>query len=295
MANENESSNFIIDSSDELAKPIQESAASDEAEINEESETSETDDGGDDQSEQQEQDKPRKNGFKKRIDRLNRNLSEKDQRIALLQRDLEEARKTSTPKQEAQPQVSSESEPDPSNFETNAEYIKALNKHYRELDKAEAKKAEESGKQRETQEKVTKEYNSKLDSFKKSQPDFDDVVADFADKYGEFRASPAIIEALMTSDLGPNVLYEVLNDHAEYDRLSKLSESAIIREIGKIEARIALKQETSASNVQRQSKAPAPVSPAGRGGVPVTKSLNDPNISFAEYEQIRLKQLKSKK
>lgn len=163
------------------------------------------------------------------------------------------------------------------------------------MEKAEAKKEAEVGRSKEAQERISKEYNSKLEAFKKVQPDFDEVISDFAENYGDFRASPAVIEALMTSDYGPNVLYEILNDHAEYERLAKLSDLAIIREIGKIEARIQSKKESATSNSLKASKAPAPVSPLGKGSTPVTKSLSDPNISFAEYEKIRMQQLKNKK
>jgi hypothetical protein len=270
---------------------VQSSAPQNEGENHEESETSESDQSEENEQQEQEQDKPKKNGFKKRIDRLNRNLSERDQRIVSLQKELEEIRKSNQPNQNANEDVN-KGEPSPDDFQTNAEYIKALNKYYRDLDKAEAKKESEAGKQRETQQKMTTEHGSRLEQFKKAQPDFDDVVADFNDVYGELRASPAVIEAIMTSEYGPNVLYEVLKDHAEYERLTKLSDSAIIREIGKIEARIHNKKEAASSNAQKASKAPAPISPLGKGSTPSAKSLNDPGLSFAEYEKIRRKQQK---
>lgn len=268
--------------------------ASDTSDESLDTDVDETDDQEDDQNNGDDK-KPKKRNVHKRIGKLTKNLSAARQEAEYWkQAALKSQGAQQEPKQTNQSSVHDDigAEPDPGQFETNAEYIKALNKYHRELDKAEAKKEAEAGKSRETQERISKEYNSKLESFKKVQPDFDEVISDFAETYGDFKASPAVIEALMTSDYGPNVLYEILNDHAEYERLAKLSDAAIIREIGKIEARIQSKKEAEKSNSLKTSKAPAPISPLGKGTTPVAKSLSDPNISFADYEKLRRKQSK---
>lgn len=246
-----------------------------------------------DASEQEGSDKPKKkNGFAKRVDRLNRNISERDQTIASLQKELEQARK---PAQSDQSQKSesklSDGEPNQQDFESNAEYIRAYTKWQFDQAKSTQEKELAEAKARDARKEIQTSYDGRLNEFKAAQADFDEVVADFADTYGDFKASPAIINTLMLADHGPEVLYGVLKDHAEYDRLSKLSESEIIREIHKKDARIALRKESEAqSQTQTQSKpkttsAPKPPAPISSASTKVNKSYDD--MSFDEFMAAR--------
>lgn len=276
----------------------QQSAPSDEGET-EASDTSEDqskkNDQGDDEESQDEASKSRKkNGFKKRIDRLNRNISERDNRISTLQQELEKY-KQSIQGDKSQGSKATEGEPNPDDYDTNAEYIRALNKYERELEKAEAKKEAELAEVAASNNKLVETHTGRVNEFKKSHADFDQVVTEFREVFGEFQASQGVLRAIMKSPHGPKIVYDVLKDHDEYERLSEMSEDEVLREIYKKEARIEFSLESQKNTQPKTSKAPAPVSPVGRGAVTVTKSLNDPNLSFAEYEKLRKQQLKNKK
>lgn len=236
-----------------------------------------------------------RNGFKKRLDREKRKLSE-------AQREADYWKKValehgSQPKQTEQAKTENQDpEPNMNDFDTVGEYNKALVKwelrQSKAAEKAEREKEQSQIKAKETYQKVESEFAKKLDTFKKAAPDFDDVVEDFNDRYGKFKASLSITEAILSSEFGPQIYYDILKTPGEYERLSGMSEVAIIRELGKKEARLA--SEASSSRQIKTSKAPAPVSTIGKGSASTSKSLSDPKLSFAEFERMRMKQLNQK-
>nr|BFD63166.1 hypothetical protein BdHM001_18470 [Bdellovibrio sp. HM001] len=249
--------------------------------------------GNEEQDQQDVGQKNRPNRLQKRFDKLTKRASDAEA-LAEYWRQRAEGKSHQESKPVESKQQASEAEPRPDDFDTNAEYIRAYTKWELKQEKLQSEKATAQAKAQEAQSKMQNEHNARLAEFKKTATDFDDVVADFAEEYGEFKAAPDVIEALMSSDLGPNILYKILKTPGEYERLQKLSVASAIREIGKIEAGIAA-EKSSSQSINKTSKAPAPVSTVGGGGGALTKSLSDPNISFAEYEKIRMQQLKNKK
>lgn len=238
--------------------------------------------------------KPRKNGFKKRLDREKRKIAEKDQEIDYWKREalkrMESEKQTPTKADSKAGDL--DKEPNQDDFDSVGEYAKALAKYEAAQIRKEARENLKKEEIQTKQSSIQKEYNTKLNEFKKTATDFDEVVSDFAENYGDFNASPEVFEALLTSDFGPQIVYEVMKNPSEYERLSKLSPLSVIREIGKMEAKLAAKSELKSQAVK--SKAPAPVNPIGKGSASVSKSIYDPNISFEDYEKVRSQQLKNK-
>lgn len=249
-------------------------------------ENSEESQGDQGQKDSEAQNKPKKKGgFERRIERFQRQMSEKDQRIAALEAQINGKTQTS------QSESKSEGEPNPDDFDTVGEYARAVarweSKQAREHDRQEADRARNA----ENFQKRSHDYNSKVSDFATKTPDFHDVIEDFTEEHGQFQASPAIWEALHDSEFGAQIPYEVMKTPGEYERLSRMTEAQVIREIGKIEARLSAKAE-SAKQINKTSKAPAPASPIGKGSASTSKSINDPNISFSEYEKLRKQQMK---
>lgn len=240
------------------------------------------------------QNKPKKKGgFERRIERFQRQMSEKDQRIAALEAQL--TGKTPAPEERTAQKHSDMTKPNREDFETIADYTEAYADWKIEQANADAQRKADEAKANESASARAVEYKGKVDEFVKRTHDFHDVVADFQEEHGNFNATPRIWQALHDSDFGEQIPYEIMKTPGEYERLSKMSEDRIIFEIGKMSARIHTKNESAKKNLGQPSKAPAPVSPLGKGSTPVTKSLSDPNISFADYEKIRMQQLKNKK
>jgi hypothetical protein len=64
------------------------------------------------------------------------------------------------------------------------------------------------------------------------------------------------------------------------------------RAIGRLEARIELKYDTSSSKKVSKSKAPKPLKKLGTKGKASVTDIYDPNLSQSEYERLREKQLR---
>lgn len=278
-------------------KPVETPAAETATGGDQDLQSDEPGDGDLEADQEVETDKPRKkkNGFRQQIDREKRKVIEREQEIAALKAQLSSQTK---PNQETSTTAKSEtdSEPNANDFDNNADYIKAYTKWELKLARQEQDKLASEAKAKESASAIQNDYNSRLDEFKKSTPDFDDVVSDFKDEFGDLQASPAVIETLMTSEFGPAILYDVMNTPGEYMRLSKMSEYQVIKELGKKEfqlsqAKAASTQETTQPK-PKLSKAPPPVQPLGAGAQAISKSPQD--MDTDEYLAWRKEQRKGK-
>lgn len=243
----------------------------------------------DEESEETREGKPKKkSGFKKRIERFQRRLSEKDQEIEFLRRQMDKGGKTETPNpNEKQDTIHAQHEndkPKEEDFETLAEYTEALTDW--KVDKALAAR---DAKARETEtksayQKQVESFQSKCREFSQTQSDFADVLEDV----GDINVSVGLEQAIITSDIGPELIYELAQDRKEYERINNLSPIAAAKEIGRIEQRLANRKESSSQKTQtRTTKAPAPPNPVGTQSRQTTsKKLTDPNLSQAEFEKI---------
>lgn len=290
------------------SKVDEKSASSHEVEQDEtqdESETSEKLEASSDDSQEKEDSeeskdgegkpKPKVNGFKKRIDKLNSRLSAKDQELEYWKKEALKAKEIQEPqvKDEVKKEAVSEGKPNPDNFETHADYLDALTEY--KLDQRE--KAKEV-KAKETEAKTAvktqlETFQSKVAEFKKEKEDFDDVI-EAAD---DIIMSLGVQESILSSDFGPELMYELSKNREEYERINKLSFVAAAREIGKIEAKLSKASESSEEKkpeTKKLTKAPAPMSPVGSKGAGSTKkSIFDPDLSQSEYERLRREQMKA--
>jgi hypothetical protein len=274
----------------EAVKADEKAEASDASE-NEADETDETEleakEGQDDEEEtsQDDETKPKKKGgFKKRIERFQKRLSEKEAEV--------EHWKQAALKSQPQPKPESKTadvkpvdKPKAESFETHDEYVEALTDWKMEQrEKAQEIKSKEAQVRTEFQ-KTVDAFQAKVTEFKEENDDFDEVVADVDD----IPLSFAIHDAIMTSDLGPQVMYELAKNRKELVRINGLSAIAAAREIGKLEARLSTKEETPKET--KQTKAPPPLKPVGSGkSASVKKSIHDPNLGQKEFERLREEQ-----
>lgn len=250
---------------------------------------SDDEDGDDDDLEAKERPKKSK-GWQRRIKKFRRMLSEKDQRIAFLESQIaakEAPQKTDNPVIEDSDQPK---RPNPDDFETNDEYIEALTDwkiEQRELEKERKAKAESA--KRSLEEKQAA-FAAQVKEFKKEVDDFDEVIAEVDD----IIVSPALCEALFASEMGAQVVYELAKNRDEFARINKLGVVAAAKEIGKIEALLTKKKESP--TVKKTTSAPPPPKPVGRSSEKaVRRSIYDPDISQADFEELRAEQERRRK
>lgn len=252
------------------------------------SDESEADDSQEPEAKDSENEKPKKKGgFQRRIDKLNQRASAAQQEAEYWK---EQALKGASGPKSAEkvetPKADQAGKPDPDKFETHAEYVEALTDWKIEVkDKAKAAEARQSQLKTE-QENAMKSHSERVNAFKEKTDNFMEVLENVDD----LPVSPAVQELIVTSDHGPELMYELAKNRAEYERINKLSPLAAARELGKIESRIAAQSpDPKKTESKKITKAPQPISPVGQKGGASEKSPDE--MPYQEYKKWREAQL----
>jgi hypothetical protein len=95
-------------------------------------------------------------------------------------------------------------------------------------------------------------------------PDFDEMVAS-----SQVQVRDEVRDAILESDVGPQILYQLASDDELAQRISTMPVNKALKELGKLEGQFERKEappEVKSETVAR-SKAPAPIKPltAGKG------------------------------
>ncbi len=264
----------------------EESDTSDESKEGEELLAKDEQEDTEDSAEKESEDRPvKKSGFKKRIHKLNQKLSAQQQETEFWKaKALEQKPEKQEP---VKAKVSSNDKPKEDQFETHAEYVEALT-DWKVEQKLKSEKAEAEKSELQTQfQKQVKAHNERLQAFRETVDDFDEVIEDVA----HVQIPVAVEDLILDSDLGPAVMYELAKDPEELERVCKLSPMRAAREIGKIEARIKASEKPETKEAKK-TKAPPPIKPVGSSAASsVKKSIYDTNLSQREFEKLREEQL----
>ena len=194
----------------------------------------------------------------------------------------------------SQPQQASEQpedEPQPHQFSDAFEYAKALaeftaEKALRERDRQEAER-----KENEQRQKVLTEWAKRVETAKAELPDFDDMVAS-----SDVVVTDPIRDAILESDVGPQILYHLAENPEIAEKLASQSVASALRQLGKLEAKFekAVEEQTEtkpSKTVAKKSNAPEPIKPL-RGSsvatdIPMT-SDGQFHGTFAQWKAARL-------
>lgn len=250
---------------------------------NEDDESDEHDDEEEDIESEEEEEverQPKKNGVKKRIDKLLRKNSEYEARIAQL-----EAERKAKPAPEPV-KVEELKEPDINDFEDHNDYIKAKVKYEiaeekkNDYDNHQNKLIEDEAKQ------IIAKYQERVEEAKQR------YGSEKWQKLGKIDAPLSINtrSAIMQSEHGPDILFYLLNNLEENNKIHGMSDYNQTKAIIDIERKVS--EALSKGNKtpkQKVTNAPAPVKPIsskvdGKVG-------RDPNkMDFKEYKAWREKQ-----
>ena len=200
-----------------------------------------------------------------------------ERRFSEITKQREEARKEAQQEREArqalearlaalekqgQPQKANpvDEKPQPSQFSDAFEYAEALAEYTADQRIANMKREEAEAKEAEQRQKVITQWTAKVEAAKATLPDFDDIVAS-----SDVVVNDDIRDAILESDVGPQILYHLAENDEVAKKIAGLSPKAALREIGKLEARFEAKPEAEKPAPIVKSKAPAPIQPI-RGG-----------------------------
>lgn len=209
-----------------------------------------------------------KSGAQKRIDALVFQRHQAEREAAYWKEQAQAATRTTTPA------------PRPADFDNDAEYEQAMLEHRIEdgVNRGLSKTAEQHANkfQQEAQSAAAETYNQRVSETVSRIPDFVDVVSK-----SDAKLSPALQEALMDSEKGPDLVYHLAKNPAEVDRLNSMSVRQMDREIGRMELSIGAKAPPPPP-AARTTSAPAPIKPGNQASAPAN---TDPNkMNQAEYE-----------
>jgi len=153
-------------------------------------------------------------------------------------------------------------EPQPSQFNDAFEYAKALAEYTADKRIGEMRRQDAEAKEAVERQKVIETWASKVQAAKVSMPDFDDIVAS-----SDVVVNDDIRDAILESDVGPQILYHLAENEDVAKKIAGLSAKQALREIGKLEARFEVKETAPEPKPITRSKAPAPINPL-RGSNP---------------------------
>jgi hypothetical protein len=241
-------------------------------------------------------------GFKRRIDKLRSKVSKAAEEAEYWKR---EALKYQTQKSDVEkPQVEAntqeiqtaakvEGEPNADDYASHSEYVKDLAKWEikQELAAEKLKQRQEAAKAE--YDKLNQAHFERVDKFKKKIPDYTEVLTEYIDEHGDIKFSSAIHDQVLTSEIGPLIIYELAKNPEELHRINAMSYGDAREALGLLKARLQSSQESSETKQLRTTKAPPPLKPVGSNGSAVKKTIFDSDLTQAEYERMRAEQRKS--
>jgi len=222
-------------------------------------------------------------GEKKQNPKLEKRFSELTKQREAAREEAERERKTREALEarlkdlEAKVNPPKSDEPDPrptmAQFSDAEEWAAALaewttDRRMRERDQAElARKAEEE------QSRMRQKFQERLEATKKELPDWDEMIAS-----SDVSVSQPVTDAIIESDVGPQVLYYLAENPDFARELAEKSITSQLRAIGRLESKFETKPVVK-EPVAKKSNAPAPITPLKSGGNPADISL-DSNRQF---------------
>jgi len=210
-------------------------------------------------------DKPKQNPkLEKRFSELTKRAKQAEAEKQALEARLQELESKVAPAPQQIEQDILGEKPQASQFQDAFEYAEALAEWSAEKALVERDKQEQQRKIEVERQEVIKSWTSKLEKAKAELPDFDEMVAS-----SQVQVRDEVRDAILESDVGPQILYQLASDDDLAQRISSLPVNKALKELGKLEVQFERKEapaEIKSEPVAR-SKAPAPIKPltAGKG------------------------------
>ena len=218
-----------------------------------------------------------KDKLEKRFSKVTKRAQDAEAKAEQLEARLREVEARANPQTIAQT-ANVNDKPQASQFDDAFEYAEALAEWSAEKALKDRDIAESQRKAEEERNKVLKSWNDKVDKAKKEMPDFNDIVSS-----STVVVSDAIRDAILESDVGPQILYQIASDDDYAESLTSMSAIKALKEIGRLEAKFEAELEATPKKEAKtvsQSKAPAPISPLKGGKSAGADVLVDTNGEF---------------
>jgi hypothetical protein len=219
--------------------------------------------------------------LEKRFSELTKQREQANQALAKEReaREALEARLSEYEKREAPQVVDENVEPQPSQFTDAFEYAKALAEYAAENALRNRDKQDAERKVADERSKVMQTWQQRIDATKAELPDYEEMITS-----SEVVVSDQVRDAIIESDVGPRILYYLAENPELGVKLSSMSMSSALREIGKMEARFE-NVETAEKPAVARSKAPAPIKPLRSTSTNVDAGIDTNGEYHGTYQQ----------
>jgi len=225
----------------------------------------------------------------KRIPKIEKRFSEQTRLRKEAEARAEEAeRRLAALESQGQPvqtQPQGDVKPKPDDYKDAFEYAEALAEWSAEQALV---KREQEIKQKEFEaqkQKVIQTWQQKLEATKAELPDYEDMVAS-----SNVAVNDTVRDAILESDVGPRILYELASDDEMAEKLSTMSTASALKMIGKLEAKFEKTEEpvkAEKKTVAAKSKAPEPIRPLRSTGGVAEVSLDGNDIPYQQWKAAR--------
>ena len=219
--------------------------------------------------------------LEKRFSELTRQRKEAEAKV----KELEERLAARESIREPQPALESNQKPSPDSYKDAFEYAEALAQWSAEQALA---KREQEVKQKEFEvqkQKVIQTWQQKLEATIAELPDYEDMVAS-----SNVKVNDTVRDAIIESNVGPRILYELASDDEIAEKLSTMSTASALKLIGKLEAKFEKTEEpvkAEKKTVAAKSKAPEPIRPLRSTGGVAEVSMDGNDMSYQQWKAAR--------
>lgn len=252
-------------------------------EEDESEEDTESDEEEDDEEDTEEDDstKNKKSGFKKRIDKLTKQKSDLEVRLANLEAKLN---KNSDKEEENKPAPKEDTdlkEPDFEDYDTVAEYAKAISKYNLELYKKEQAEQSAQSKVDAESQKILGNWKEKVEVAKTKYKDWANIEKSDVPLTHDMRSS------ILSSDIGTDIVYYLYKNPEKALEIAQMAPAQQHKMLGKIEAKLEgvfASRNTEENDKVKTTKAPNPVKPLSTKSSQNGATKNPDDMTFAEYE-----------
>ena len=230
-----------------------------------------------------------KDKLEKRFSKISRQRDEANARAQQLEARLRDLEAKANPQTIAQT-ANVDDKPQASQFNDAFEYAEALAEWSAEKALKDRDVADQQRRVEEERNKVVQTWNKKVSKIQEDIPDFNKVVSK-----SSVVVSDAVRDAIVESDVGPQILYHLASDNDLAESISKMPAIKALKEIGRLEAKFEAEPQEKAEKKAKTvstSKAPAPISPLKGGKSAGADVLVDTNGefygSYAQWKAARL-------
>jgi hypothetical protein len=220
--------------------------------------------------------------LEKRFSELTKQRKEAEARAEEAERRLKVLESQGQPAQ-AQPQGNQK--PTPDEFKDAFEYAEALADWSAEQALV---RREQEVKQKEFEvqkQKVIQTWQQKLEATIAELPDYEAMVAS-----SNVAVNDTVRDAILESDVGPRILYELASDDGMAEKLSTMTTASALKLIGKLEAKFEKTEEpvkAEKKTVAAKSKAPEPIRPLRSTGGVADVGMDGNDMSYQQWKAAR--------